>query len=50
MDLMTYRDGNDREMTKWAHQRLDTARRRAEEDFKALVDWRIILLSASSEN
>lgn len=29
---MTHQDGHDREMAKWAHQRLDAARRRGEEE------------------
>jgi hypothetical protein len=36
---MTHQDGYDREMAKWAHQRLDAARRRAEEEQRhALAD------------
>ena len=29
--IMTYADGDDREMAKWAHHRFNTARRRAED-------------------
>jgi hypothetical protein len=29
--LMTYADGHEREVAKWAHHRLNTARRRAED-------------------
>jgi hypothetical protein len=36
---MAYLDDHDREMAKWAHQRLDAARRRAEEEQRhALAD------------